>query len=98
MAVVSVIAPLSPRKRWPRPATAAARPGAKTINSAAKSEAPTPLLPLAAQFVDVFDSDFASVAEVHNKNGETDSRFGSRDGENHHGEDLTLQIAVEDRE
>jgi len=43
--VVTAIDPLSPRKRWPSPETAAAMPGASTMKIAAISWKVTPLLP-----------------------------------------------------
>src|SRR5882757_1280045 len=95
-AQVTICAARSPMSRQNRPAIAAASMGSRTMSLMARSMMCS--VPLALHRADVFDFDGAAIAEIHHQDGEPDRRLSRGDGQHQHGEDLTHDVALEDRE
>src|SRR5258707_7484820 len=86
---VTSCAPRSPIARPKKPEIAAASKGRKTMRATTC---------LASHHVDVGNLDRPAVAEIDDKDGETDRRLGGGNGQYEHREDLADQIVQDHRE
>src|SRR6202022_4326916 len=86
---VTSCAPRSPITRPKKPAITAAISGRKTTATAKES---------ALHHVDVLDRDCAAIAEIDDKDGQTDRRLRGRNRQHEHGEGLADEVVEDDRE
>src|SRR6266481_6137089 len=86
---VTSCAPRSPIIRPKKPAIKAPMSGRKTTATAKE---------LALHHIDVLDRDCAAIAEIDDKDGQTDRRLRGRNRQHEHGEGLADEVVEKDRE